>query len=85
MYAKMNLKDNNWSIGGEDLLFNSERYNLLLAEKGLTDKRISEISGVGRSTISQLKKGDRTPRPKTLGKIAKALGTNVENLINRRG
>ncbi len=67
------------------MLFNSERYNLLLAEKSLTDKRISEISGVGRSTISQLKKGNRTPRPKTLGKIARALETDVENLISRRG
>ena len=66
---------------GDDLLFNSERYNLLLAEKGLTDKKISEISGVGRTTISQLNKGDRMPRPKTLGKIARALRTDVENLI----
>ena len=47
----------------------------IIAEKGITDKRISEISGVVRSTISQLKKGDRMPRPKTLGKIARALKT----------
>lgn len=58
-----------------------KKYELLVAEKCLSDKEISILSGVGRSTITQIKKGRREPMPQTLGKLAKALNVDVTELI----
>lgn len=61
--------------------FSQKKYELLAAAKCLSDKDISILSGVGRSTITQIKKGRRIAMPQTLGKLAKALNVNVTELI----
>ncbi|HHV13447.1 MAG TPA: helix-turn-helix transcriptional regulator [Clostridiales bacterium] len=58
-----------------------KKYELLIAAKCLSDKDVSELCGVGRSTLTQIKKGNRNPMPQTLGKIAKVLEVDVTELI----
>lgn len=57
------------------------RIRELLAEKGMTQKDLSELTGVTESAISHYIKGDRTPRCANLVKIAKALGTTADDLL----
>lgn len=58
------------------------RIKELLAEKGMTQKNLSELTGVTESAISHYIKGDRTPRCTNLVKIAKALGTTADDLLS---
>ena len=55
-----------------------ERY---MARSMLTYQTLSEKSGVSVVTISRLKKGAQKPKPVTLGKIAKAIGCDVTEII----
>lgn len=66
------------------MIVNNDKINLLLANKCMSINELAIASGVDKVTISRIRSGSQRPRPKTLGKIAKALGTNVENLINER-
>ena len=51
-------------------------------EKGMTQERLSELSGVSRCTISALENGiDRNTTSKTLLAIASALGLKVEDIF----
>jgi transcriptional regulator with XRE-family HTH domain len=63
------------------MIIDVERYNLLLANKCLSVKEFSKLSGVSEVTLSRIKNESQQARPQTLGKIAKALGINVETLI----
>lgn len=51
-------------------------------KKGLTQKQLSEKSGVGRVTISNIeRKGIKTTPVYILEKLAKALDTTVQELF----
>lgn len=60
---------------------NVEKMNLLLAKKGMLLKNLCEKSGVGEITLRKIRQGKSTPKPVTVGKIAKALNVNVEDII----
>jgi len=60
---------------------NTRKYNLLLANKGMSVKDLAALSGVNEVTLCRLKNGSQTARPQTLGKIAKALQCKVEDFI----
>lgn len=66
------------------MIIDTEKVNLLLANKCMSINELANTSGVDKVTISRIRNGSQKPRPKTLGKIARALGTNVENLINKK-
>ena len=55
----------------------------LLQEKGVSQKELSKLTGITESAISHYVNGTRVPRGTNLIKIAKVLGTTVENLLNR--
>lgn len=63
------------------MLINNDKYILLLANKCISEKELSKLSGVSTVTLSRIKKGEQTPRPQTIGKIAKVLNVKVEFLI----
>lgn len=65
------------------MFIDKTKMDLLLANKCMTLGELAINSGIDIATISRLRSGSRKPRPQTLGKIARALGTNVENLINK--
>ena len=51
------------------------------AQRQLTLRALSEISGVGKETISDIERGIRTPQTLTLGKLAAALDVDINDLL----
>jgi transcriptional regulator with XRE-family HTH domain len=50
---------------------------------GLTQAELAERSGVAQSTIAQIESGTRpTPHPRTLKKLAEALGVETRELLD---
>lgn len=60
----------------------SYKLKLERARAGLTVDDLAKKSNVGRQTISRIEKGTSEPRISTLGKIAKSLEIDVEELID---
>jgi transcriptional regulator with XRE-family HTH domain len=51
-------------------------------KKGLTQKKLAELSGVAAMTISQYERGRNAPKLLQLQRIANALGTPLHNLLS---
>jgi transcriptional regulator with XRE-family HTH domain len=58
----------------------AERLSRLLAERQLTQAELARRICVGQSAVSMLLSRKCRPQPRTLGKIAEALGVGVEDL-----
>lgn len=59
------------------------RIRVLRAEKKMSQKKLSELSGVSRTTISNIENGTaKNVMFSTLKSIADALGTTVDNLFS---
>ena len=59
---------------------NTHKINVLLAKKGLTQTALAELSGMTRQNVCAiLNRG--TCYPVSAGKIARALGVDVEELL----
>lgn len=54
----------------------------LLFEQKMSQKELANITGMTESSISHYVKGDRVPRGTNLLRIAKALGTTTDYLLN---
>lgn len=65
------------------MIIDIEKYNLLLAKNCLSVTNLSKLSGVSEVTLSRIRNGSQKARPQTIGKIARALDTTVENLITK--
>lgn len=50
------------------------------AEKGYSDRRLAEKSGISKSEINNIENGKRSPTLDTLKKLADALGCRIEDL-----
>ena len=50
-------------------------------KKGITQKELAEILKITRPYLTDIENGQRTPSLKLLENIAKALDTNVKDLI----
>ena len=48
---------------------------------GLTQRELSELAGVGKGTIWELETERRGSYPRTLRRLAKALQTEISNLV----
>lgn len=57
------------------------RIKQILKEKNISQKQLSEITGITESAISRYIKGDRVPRGANLVKISKALETTTDDLL----
>lgn len=60
----------------------SETMESLLKKKNITQKQLSIMTGITESAISRYISGDRVPRGVNLVKIANALDTTTDNLLN---
>ena len=58
------------------------RIKEILSEKNITQKQLSEMTGITQSAISHYMNGDRVPRGTNLLKIARALGTTADDLLS---
>jgi DNA-binding XRE family transcriptional regulator len=48
---------------------------------GLTQRQLGELAGVGKGTVFELEVGRRGAYPRTVRRLAKALETEVANLV----
>jgi len=56
----------------------------LRLDQGLSQEELHEMTGVSRDTISKMETGDRpNPHPRTLRKLAEALGASVADIRKR--
>lgn len=56
------------------------KIQIMMAEKGMTIKKLAEVSGISRQTISSIISGKGCSL-KVAYKIAKALGLELEEII----
>jgi len=59
----------------------NERLGQLLADRHMTQKELAAQAEVTEAAISHYLKGDRTPRSSVLARIAAALGTTSDYLM----
>jgi transcriptional regulator with XRE-family HTH domain len=64
---------------------NKQKLQLAMANACLNMDDLAALAEISRVSISNYISGLRNPKPKTLGKIAKALNVPVENLIDMEG
>ena len=60
-----------------------EEVRRIRKERGLTQRRLTELSGVDQTTISLVESGKRWPRFETLERLADALGVEVGDFFSR--
>lgn len=65
------------------LKVNKEKVILARAQAAMTVRELSNVSSVAASTISKIEKGHVEPNPVTVGRLAKALGVRVSDLITK--
>ena len=58
-----------------------QRIRRLRNAAGLSQDALARTAGIGRVTLVRFEKGEQTPRYKTLGAIARALGVRVSELL----
>lgn len=63
------------------MVINNKRLNIAMANECLTVSELAKKSNVSRVTIRRLFNRSSTPKPATIGKIAKALNVQVEELL----
>ena len=56
-------------------------YERLKAEKGITDYKVSQDTGIPRSTLSEWGKGKYLPKTDKLLKLAEYFGVTVDELL----
>jgi len=59
----------------------NQKLDIIMAQKCLSSEKLSQVVNVSQVTIARIRNGSQKPRPITIGKIAKALGVKVEDLI----
>ena len=65
------------------MTINTQRIDVMLAERGLTKAALAESCGISRQNISTIiRRG--TCEPKTAGKLAAGLGVPVAEIIEER-
>lgn len=58
-----------------------EKVKKLMIEKNISQKKLSELSGITESSVCRYLKGDRTPRIDIVVNFAKALDVEVDYLL----
>ena len=59
------------------------RLKVILAEKNLTAKKLSEMTNISQSTISKYLNGKSEMKISTLVKICNALSIEIEQIFNQ--
>lgn len=58
-----------------------QNFARLRAERGMTQEKVAELSGLSQQYISGLERGGRNPTVVTLFEISQALGVNYIELL----
>ena len=57
------------------------KLDMIMAAQCLTAETLSTVTGVSQVSIARFRKGTQNPRPATVGKIAKALNVEIQEII----
>lgn len=63
----------------------SEQLRSLRAQKGISQQKLADLSGISQASIYQWEKGTRKPKYEQLQKLAKALGITIPYLLGEEG
>ena len=78
----VNKTDANESIKrGEKMKISRTKIELAMAGRQMTIGDMCNKTGIPRVTVSQVLRGVREPKPKTVGRIAQALNVEPKDLI----
>lgn len=61
----------------------TKKVDLLIAKMEMSAKEFSEHSHINETTLCRIRKGKQVPNIKTVGKLAKALDVDVEEIIEQ--
>lgn len=61
------------------------KVELLIAKMGMSAKEFSEHSRINETTLCRIRNGRQAPNIKTIGKLAKALKVDVEEIVVQYG
>ena len=64
------------------MTFNSEKFCRILTEKQLNIEEVSKKTDVSPNSISRYKRGIHKPNFKNLGKLAKGLEIDIDELVD---
>ena len=59
----------------------NEKLLIALANEGMLLKELAKKAGITMEALRNIRKGKSVPKPATIGKIAKALNVNVQEII----
>ena len=62
-----------------------ERLKALRRLRAMSQQELSEVSGVGRATISRIERRETGAQGRTLRRLASSLGVGVEELVKMEG
>lgn len=65
------------------MLLDHYKVRVFMAEKGLTNRDLEELTGIHRNRISELINKPIHVFPKTVGKLSSALGVSAAEIIFR--
>ena len=60
---------------------NFQKLQIAMANACMNKRDLADAAGISRISVSKYFSGKRTPSPKTIGKIAKALDVSVTEII----
>lgn len=58
----------------------AERIRQVREKKGMTQKEVASLMGISQQAYGQYESGNREPKPETLGRIAIALGSELNEI-----
>lgn len=61
----------------------TKKIDLLIANMGMSAKEFSEHSGINESTLCKIRSGKQAPSLKTIGKLARALNVDAEQIAEK--
>ena len=57
----------------------------LRREKSLSQEELADLAGIHQTYLSGVERGKRNPTITVLQRIAEALGTDIQDLVQKRG
>lgn len=63
------------------MIIDNEKLRYTLASNQMMLKDLCERANISETSLRSIRKGESVPRPATIGRIAKALGVDVRDII----
>lgn len=67
--------------GSEKMKLDTNKLQMVMAEKCVEIRELSKKTGVAECTISKIKHKKQNAKPVTIGKLAKGLGVQITELL----